>query len=185
MVGGDYKNAIKDAYTDSRARPIRASIIGAVLSGLGYAYYKNPTELEMYDMLAELRQQMVLVPNTIHNPRSDAEIANRTLLFNQRRMVYYDCFFFSLVCKKPFDTRIATYVSQNKNLKNWFWQEFWYNIIDVGAFGRFYNLEKSLIDYDIREEEFADAAKSSEEVNLLSQDNNLQPSDKTYLLRNF
>jgi hypothetical protein len=30
LVGGDYKNAIKDAYTDSRARPIKASIIGMI-----------------------------------------------------------------------------------------------------------------------------------------------------------
>lgn len=31
MVAEDYKNAVKDAYTDSKARPLKTSIIGRLL----------------------------------------------------------------------------------------------------------------------------------------------------------
>lgn len=127
-MGEDYKNSIKDAYTDSKAQPIKTSIIATALASLGYAYHTNPTEIEMRDHLAELRQQMVLVPNAIHNRKTgeipsflkiqngilDAELEKRTLLSNQRRLVYYDCYFFSLLVQRPYDRKVSFFKTNSE-----------------------------------------------------------------------
>ena len=52
------------------------------------------------------------------------------------------------------------YATQDPNLKDWWWKEFYRQIIDVGALNRFWNLERAFDNYDVREEEFAEPAKS-------------------------
>uniref|UniRef100_A0AC35FBZ5 Uncharacterized protein n=1 Tax=Panagrolaimus sp. PS1159 TaxID=55785 RepID=A0AC35FBZ5_9BILA len=48
----------------------------------------------------------------------------------------------------------AVYAAQDPNLKDWPWNIFLKDVIDIGAFNRFWLLEKQFIDYDIRKEEF-------------------------------
>lgn len=84
-MGTDYATVARETATSCKEKPLKAgkrkvnhvsifrhqSIIGIVFSGLGfltYAYHTNPTELQMLDYLRERRQQLVLVPNSEHNP---------------------------------------------------------------------------------------------------------------------
>lgn len=46
------------------------------------------------------------------------------------------------------------YETQDPNLKDWSWKEIWANIIDIGAFNKFWNLENNFVNYDIHENEF-------------------------------
>ena len=46
------------------------------------------------------------------------------------------------------------YEAMNRTLRKWPWEEVRENCLDIGAFGRYWMLEKSFQDCDIREEEF-------------------------------
>uniref|UniRef100_A0A1I7ZYR4 Mitofilin n=1 Tax=Steinernema glaseri TaxID=37863 RepID=A0A1I7ZYR4_9BILA len=160
-VANDYATVARETVTGSKERPFRAALALSGLGGLGYAFFTNPTEEDLHNTMAEKRQQMVLVPNAIHNPVTNEELRRRTILLNQNRLDYYNCFFFSLLVEKEHDTKTRLYATQDSNLKKWIWQEVFDNIVDVGAFGTFYNLERSFIDFDINVTEFPAEEKTS------------------------
>ncbi|UMM34604.1 hypothetical protein L5515_007604 [Caenorhabditis briggsae] len=144
-MGNDYATVARETAAGAKERPLKA---GIVLSGLGfltYAYRTNPTELEMLDYLCERRQQMVLVPNTEHNPTTTKELVSRDFLLSQKRLHHYNLWFFSLL---------------DSNLKDWPWTELWRNIVDVGALGKWYWMDNAFVDYDI----------NTDEINLLPDD---------------
>jgi hypothetical protein len=49
------------------------------------------------------------------------------------------------------------YSAQDSTLRGWWWEELWRNTVDIGAYNRFWNLEKAFVDYDVQEEEFQSA----------------------------
>lgn len=61
---------------------------------------------------------------------------------------------------------MGIYYSTDPNLKDWWWRRLPKNFVDFGAFGRWYNLEKYFVDYDINENEFEQNDKiSSNRIN--------------------
>ncbi|KAI6205820.1 hypothetical protein M3Y94_00835900 [Aphelenchoides besseyi] len=153
-VRDDYVDVGRNLITDTKARPIKSTVIFGLLGGAAYALKTNPTETELYNRLRALRQQMVLTPSTIHSFNSDRKLAEITDLINTARLDYYDCWFFSLLVKRDWDRNVFSPASQDSNLKQWPWQTFSRNIIDIGAFHQFFLLEKAFLNYDVREEEF-------------------------------
>lgn len=133
---------------------MKATIIATALAALTYAYKTNPTERDMLNALTERRQIMVLVPNSIHNPEADRALASRTLYLDQHRLEHIDCFFFSLALRRPYDTNVRIYHSQDANMKGTWWRELREDVVDIGAFGRWYNLNRSFQNYDVNEDEF-------------------------------
>ncbi|KAH7671624.1 Protein R04F11.5 [Aphelenchoides avenae] len=94
---------------------------------------------------------------------SDNKLSGLTELINTGRLDYYDCWFFSLLVKRPYDRRVNIYASQDKNLKDWPWFTIGRNVVDVGAFGRFFAVEKAFVDFDILEEEFVGVPNHQEQ----------------------
>ncbi|CAD5229501.1 unnamed protein product [Bursaphelenchus okinawaensis] len=150
----DYRTVIVETAQDSVKRPVRTSAVGAFIAFLGYANRTRPLQNELDEKLVSLRQQMTLLPLAIHSSTADASLHLYTDLLNSERLDLYDCWFFSLLIRREFDRRVFSPVSQDSNLKKWFWQRFTDNFLDIGAFGKFYNLERTFVDYDIRQEEF-------------------------------
>ncbi|KJH46921.1 hypothetical protein DICVIV_07001 [Dictyocaulus viviparus] len=109
----------------------------------------------MLDELCELRQVMTVLPLSIHNKESDAELAERSMLLCQDRLHYYNLWVFSLLVQSEYDHLVRIYESQDKNLKDWIWNEFFNNIYDVGFFGKWYRLGRKFKDYDINQDEIA------------------------------
>lgn len=103
--------------------------------------------------LRELRQVMSLLPASIHNKESDAELTERSLLLNQHRLHYYNLWFFSILVQSPHDSSVKLYKTQDRNLKDYPWTELFANIYDVGYFGKWRRLEKKFKDYDVNRDE--------------------------------
>ncbi|KAI6243839.1 hypothetical protein M3Y99_00048900 [Aphelenchoides fujianensis] len=165
-VAADYADVGRGVLTDTKTRPFRSAVVFALLGGAGYAIATNPKELEFRDRLCALRQQMALVPKDIHSfdgraGIADGKLAELTTLLNTERLDYYDCWFFSLLVKRDWDRHVNSPASQDSNLKEWPWQTLRRNIVDVGAFRRFFQLEKAFLNYDVREEEFKDLSLPS------------------------
>ncbi|MFH4977269.1 hypothetical protein AB6A40_003978 [Gnathostoma spinigerum] len=157
----DYKSVLVDAVKDARNSPLKSLVIGAGLGTAFLAYKTNPTERDLYNVLADKRQMMVLVPNSIHNANADEALSSRTLLIDQNRFHYIDCWLFSLVVARPYDKNVCIYSSQDQNLKPWIGRHIYENLVDVGAFGQWCFLERSLKNYDINEEEFRNMGEAS------------------------
>ncbi|EPB80465.1 hypothetical protein ANCCEY_00362 [Ancylostoma ceylanicum] len=154
-IGNDYRTVAKETVEGCVEKPFKAGLYFAGLGGLIYAYRTNPSEESMMNDLRERRQVMTLLPPPIHNKESDDELAERSVLLCQNRLHYYNLWFFSLLVRSPYDSSISIYASQDRNLKDWIWNEFFHNIHDIGFFGKWYRLEQKFKDYDINTDELA------------------------------
>ncbi|CAJ0610412.1 unnamed protein product [Cylicocyclus nassatus] len=154
-IGNDYKTVAIETFEGCKRKPYKAGIYLSGLGGLIYAYQTNPTQESMLNELREWRQIMTLVPPPIHNRQADEELAERSVLLCQNRLHYYNLWFFSLLVRSTYDNSISTYESQDPNLKEWIWKEFYNNILDIGFFGKWYKFHQKLKDYDINEDEIA------------------------------
>ncbi|KAI6191391.1 hypothetical protein M3Y97_00223100 [Aphelenchoides bicaudatus] len=153
-IGHDYADVAKNVVEDSKARPLKAGVALSAVGLIGYAIKSNPTERDFNDKLCALRQQMALLPKSIHSSRADDKLSTLTNLINTDRLDYYDCWLFSLILKRDWDRNVRTPASQDSNLKDWPWQMVWRNAVDVGAFGQFFELDRAFLNYDVRQEEF-------------------------------
>ncbi|EJD74587.1 hypothetical protein LOAG_18114 [Loa loa] len=156
MVGNDYLAVMEDLVKGAKKRPIITVIKLLPLSGAFYAYKTNPSEIDMLNSLVEKRWQMILVPNSIHSKKADDEIASRTLYIDQNRLKYINCIFFSILIKLPDSDDLCLYENRDSILRRWWWQRY-DDIIDIGAFNKWFRLGKSFEDYDINENEFSNS----------------------------
>uniref|UniRef100_A0A0N4ZR98 Peroxisomal membrane protein PEX31 n=1 Tax=Parastrongyloides trichosuri TaxID=131310 RepID=A0A0N4ZR98_PARTI len=150
----DYKGSFEDAITDSKAKPHKALTLLSVSIFSTYAFMTNPSKESFRRIMAEKRTKMALIPPTIHNPKTVDAINEREKLFIQKRLKFIDFFLFTLVVKTKFDSTLYTAESQDPNLKDWYWNEILKNIVDIGAFNKFWYLEKAMNNCDINDNEF-------------------------------
>ncbi|CAI5452685.1 unnamed protein product [Caenorhabditis angaria] len=160
-MANDYKTVAMDTVTGCKERPLKAAVVFSGLGFIGYAYKTNPSEISLKQHLCELRQRMVLVPQSEHNPTTASTLTNRNFLIAQNRLHHYNLWFFSLLLSTKQNDNLRVYSSQDPNLKDWPWTEFYNSIVDVGYLGRWHNLDSAFVDYDI----------NTDEINLLPDDN--------------
>ncbi|KAK6111734.1 hypothetical protein QQG55_44835 [Brugia pahangi] len=153
MVGNDYLVVVEDLLKDAKRRPIITAMKLLPLGSVFYAYKTNPNERDMLNSLVEKRRQMVLVPNSIHSKTADDEIASRTLYVDQNRLKLIDCILFSILIKLPECDDVCLYENRNSILRRWWWKRY-DDIIDIGAFNKWFRLGKFFENYDINEDEF-------------------------------
>ncbi|KAL3989282.1 hypothetical protein ACH3XW_27050 [Acanthocheilonema viteae] len=162
MVGNDYMVVIADLLEDAKKRPVITAIKLLPLSGAFYAYRTNPSKGDMLNSLVEKRRQMVLVPNSIHSKKADDEIASRTLYIDQNRLKLINCIVFSILIKLPDNDNVCLYENRVPIVRRWWWQRY-DDIIDIGAFNKWFRLGKSFENYDINESEFNNSLLSLHE----------------------
>ncbi|KAI1723680.1 translocase of the inner mitochondrial membrane 29 domain-containing protein [Ditylenchus destructor] len=165
-IATDYATVLKDICKDSRSRPLKAASYGGLLAGVIYSYKSNPDIRQLRSKVVDLRQDMTLLPAPIHNKKADAHLERLTSLLNNNRLDHYNCFLFSVLLQRPYDRKCNIYEAQDKTTRNWWWQEIWNNLVDIGAFNRFWYLEHTFKDYDVNEDEFQLNSVSSDEVKL-------------------
>uniref|UniRef100_A0A914XTR4 Ubiquinone biosynthesis protein n=1 Tax=Panagrolaimus superbus TaxID=310955 RepID=A0A914XTR4_9BILA len=158
-VANDYKTVVIETVQDIPKHPIRSTIFTSTLGAIIAAVCTNPTEFQMWNRIAEWRIEMGLVPNSIHNTAADSALIERTELKNTNRYDYWNCLLFSLVTRRTYDRKVQLFAAQDSNLKDWPWDRFLNNLVDIGAFNRFWLLEKQFVDYDIKKEEFPEEEK--------------------------
>ncbi|KAK6009434.1 hypothetical protein OSTOST_25630 [Ostertagia ostertagi] len=106
-IGDDYRTVAKETAAACVKKPFKAGFYFTGLGGLVYAYRTNPSELRTMNELRELRQRMTMLPASIHNKETDAELAERSLLISQNRLHYYNFWFFSLLVQSPHDSSVS------------------------------------------------------------------------------
>jgi len=105
-IGKDYLTVFKDVLLESRQKPIKASFYISLISAAYYAKITRPDESLYISKLVELRQEMVLLPNSIHSSTADKKLEEITKFCINNRIDIYDCIFFSLVVARAYDKKI-------------------------------------------------------------------------------
>uniref|UniRef100_A0A914HIS1 Glutathione S-transferase n=1 Tax=Globodera rostochiensis TaxID=31243 RepID=A0A914HIS1_GLORO len=86
--------------------------------------------------------------------QQDKDLEQYTNLLNGNRLELVDFLFFTLLVERKFNKRNNFYAANDTTTRDWPWAELWLNTQDIGAFGRFWILERSFENCDICQEEW-------------------------------
>uniref|UniRef100_A0AAF5CVM5 Uncharacterized protein n=1 Tax=Strongyloides stercoralis TaxID=6248 RepID=A0AAF5CVM5_STRER len=152
QLKNDYKGSLEDAVADTKAKPHKALLLVGTSAFATYAFVTNPSKIDFRNIMAERRIKMASIPPSIHNPVTVNAINEREQLWIQNRLQFIDCLLFTLVVRTSFDSTLRSAKSQDPNLKDWYWNEVFKNIVDIGAFNRFFYLDKAMENCDVADE---------------------------------
>ncbi|PIK40313.1 hypothetical protein BSL78_22841 [Apostichopus japonicus] len=149
----DYKSSTMDIFKDARDRPIKAAFYITGLSAIGYLGSTNPDEDSFDRALVDASNDLLQVSDLVRNQTSDShtqdllEMRNKGVL---KRMNLGVC---SIMWRDNYSRNLSLFDSTCTHLKVP-WKEFPERIVDIGVHGRWLQLEKAMIDYDVNENEF-------------------------------
>lgn len=162
----DYKNVFVDFLKGVKDRPLK-SVVQLGLVGAGYLIYRhNPDENTYYDTLMENSLELLQINSNIRNPDSDSYTQSIQKLYNQGRLQRQGFGLFSLMLLKDYGKDYDGYERHCYYTKTR-WVYLWKQVIDIGAMGHWYYLEKSMTDFDINYEELKDCPDDVEEGSVL------------------
>lgn len=145
--------AMQETIQDCKERPVKASIYISLLTFVGVLYKTNPSERDFRQELIEDAQEMLLIGEPIRNVKTDRYLCSLLEAQRDGRLKYQSLILFSFVY---FDklSHEADLFEARCNLIKPHWKDFHKSIVEIGALGKFWNLRKAMIDYDINLEEW-------------------------------
>eukprot|EP00794_Sanderia_malayensis_P012039 gene12040-13281_t len=149
----DYKAVLVSTYTYAKEKPIRVLLQLSAL-GLGsYVWKNNPSFSSYVDALLESSGQLAQVSSSIRNRHSDACVRELTECYHQSRLSSKNLGLFTLIFKDNFPDDCDIY-DRNCYYMKPRWTSIKERFVDIGFLGRWYQLEKTMIDFDVNDEEF-------------------------------
>jgi len=94
------------------------------------------------------RLRVLLLSDLTRNSTADQYVNSVMQLFNEDRIRWMNCVFFTVIYRSEFSLADSTYEARCKILKPRWWQ-FHERVVDVGAFNLWFKLDKAMIDYDV------------------------------------
>lgn len=151
----DYKAVFTDFYHEAKDKPLRFLTMLATFGSLYYIYEQNPDINSYDDELLECANELLQISHLIRNPSSDSYVQKILKFRSQERIRIQSLGLFSVVwvCEFGPDCDLYErhcYYTQPR------WKSFPEKFLDVGFLGRWYYLQKAMIDYDVNEFELAD-----------------------------
>lgn len=138
----------KDCVKFTKENPVRASVYAGIAS-VAYGCGKtNPTYNSFDDQFKKSINQLALIFPTNQNPIAKNYLKYIEDCRNNDTLRYMSLGLFSILWIDDFSSDLATPDAKCKYLEPAY-ATFHERIIDVGAFGKFWNIEKAMKDYDV------------------------------------
>lgn len=150
-----------------KARPFKSSVYISLITSTVVLMKTNPGEKELHDRLTECVTDLMLVGERIRNPKSETAIDEYSRLVNDGRLRCYNLGICSLLSLRSHAKEINLYSAHCKYTEP-HWTEFFSTVYDVGIFGRWINLEKSMEDFDINPEEWENDGQPNKKYKYFS-----------------
>uniref|UniRef100_A0A182PH27 Mitochondrial import inner membrane translocase subunit Tim29 n=1 Tax=Anopheles epiroticus TaxID=199890 RepID=A0A182PH27_9DIPT len=147
----DYKEMVIDTGRTMRNRPVRSGVYVSLLAGSLYAGAHNPSETDFYDQFRRAYNQLSLVHQTCQNPIASQHLTFLERCHNEGILRRLSLGVVSFLWLDNYDKGLAIYKAVCPYLQPRY-LTFHERIIDVGFNGKFWVLERKMIDYDINEE---------------------------------
>ena len=149
----DYKAVANAAVKYARDRPIKfLSQLGIV--GLAtYGWNQRPNMQCYSDQLFKSSNDLLQVSSLIRNKKTDAYVRDLITSYYHNRLVCKNLGLFSVIIQNDFPEDCDSY-DKNCYYVQPRWTKLHERIVDIGLLGRWFILEKAMVDYDINEYEF-------------------------------
>ena len=148
----DYKAVAKDCAAGIRKRPIRSVRNLAIFGGVVYVWYAKPDEQSYWNQMTSDSNELLLLSNSVRNPRSAQYINNLWTSRSREQLRYVNCGLFSLIIESPQPTLCKSYDYACSHLKPGP-ITFHKRIVDIGVVGRWLYIGREMQDYDVNDDE--------------------------------
>ncbi|XP_052777217.1 mitochondrial import inner membrane translocase subunit Tim29-like [Mya arenaria] len=165
----DYKTVALETVQDMKDRPIKSGIYLSILGTTVALFKTNPDEIQFNAKHTQSMIDLMMVGDKTRNPQSQEVIDSVSKLKNQERLKYYNLGFCSLMCEREYGLDVGLYSANCKYVRP-HWTQFHKTIVDVGVFGRWINLSKGMVDYDINPEEWLEDGSPNTEFKYYNKD---------------
>ena len=149
----DYKTVAIETVTDMKARPVKSSFYISLITGAVVLIKTRPTETDFDTQLIDHSQDLMLVSDMIRNPGSESFVKKVSTLKSEGRLKYVNLLVCALLRETNYSSELGIYEANCKYIKP-HWTEFHKTIVDVGLFGKWFNLNEAMKDYDINPQEW-------------------------------
>ena len=154
LIYVDYKNVFFEFCQFLYKKPLKAVRNFSLIGGLIGIWYTNPESDSYTAQLMENANTLLLLSSSVRNPNCNATIQSLVELNSQNRLSVHNFGFFSLVRQKEHSDISCFYEARCDYLKQR-WLYMYKDIVDIGLLGKWYFLEKAMVDYDVNEEELS------------------------------
>lgn len=142
----------KDIAKEARLHPLKTLVY--FLSGgmLLAAWEQRPDSATYINDVLEYANELAQCSEVVRNPHSQAYIERIAQLYSDDCLRYVNCGFFAIMMQRPHNPRCKNYHLVCKHLQPSI-RTADQRVVDVGWWGRWYVLEREMVDFDVNEEE--------------------------------
>lgn len=151
----DYKTVFKESIIYVKRKPFKSALSFAGVGTVCYVYDKNPDEQSFTDTLMESANKLLQLSDLIRNPTSCSSVQRVLKLHSEGRLRRQSLGLFSIVLEQPLSASCDLYENHCTYVQPR-WSSLWSRVVDVGMMGHWFMLERSMVDYDVNEEELLD-----------------------------
>ena len=156
VIAQDYIEVVKDAYKDAKARPIKTLLYSLMGCGVIATWKTRPDAVSYTDRLLDHCNDLYQCSQLVRNPTTQAYVDNIMGMFAKDQLEYKNFGFFAILLKREHSPVCKNYHMSCKHLRRRWWTRWANDIVDVGAWGRWWALDRAMVDYDINNEELKD-----------------------------
>lgn len=150
----DYRQAIRDIYTDSLANKPKAATYFSLIGLLTYLYKTNPHPNSFKNELITHQNLMTLIGEPIRNSNCYNYMHELNNLDNQRRLHRINLLFLTVLVREEFSANLSVFEANCKYLQPSYLDYLTNRIVDIGIANRWILLGRKLKDFDINPDEW-------------------------------
>lgn len=154
LIYVDYKNVLFDFSQFVYKKPLKALRNFGMIFGLVGIWVTNPEPDSYAAQLMENANTLLLLSSIVRNTKCNERIQNLVKLNSEGRLLVHNLGFFSLVRHKEHSDTSCFYEAKCYYLKER-WLYLYKDVVDIGFLGKWYFLEKAMVNYDVNDEELS------------------------------
>ena len=154
VIAQDYVEVTKDAYRDIRTRPIKSLAYALIGSSLLATWKLRPDADSYTDRILNHCNELHLCSELVRNRESWKYLENIVKKFSVEELEYKSMGLFAVVLERESSPVCQNYHTTCKYVRRRWWDRL-SRVVDVGFWGRWWALDRAMVNYDVNEEELA------------------------------
>lgn len=149
----DYIEVTKDLLVEAKQRPLK-TILYLLTGGVAVSTWRRRPSYACYlKEVMNYSNEMGMCSESLLNPQAKAYVDHVLRLNADSYLRYVNFGLFGVIIQRNYSPSCANYAETCEYLQPRIWKTF-DRVIDVGVWGKWIELEKRMVDFDVNEEQF-------------------------------
>ena len=150
VIAQDYVEVTKDAYKDVKAHPVKSAVYALIGSSL-IATWKTRPDAESYrDRLLDHCNEFHLCNELVRNTETAKYLERVVTNLSVDELEYKNFGFFAVIVERESPPACQNYHTTCKYVRKRWWDK-WSRVVDFGLWGKWWALDRAMVDYDIND----------------------------------